>query len=263
MTRENKLALVVGFGLILFVGILISDHFSTVRNQQVANLHKSPMEPVIDRATEAQLVDLLPPTPAVNTTSMVSATDPVRPEQRTTINPDGSLQPRLVHQPAPDVAPLPSDQLQPPTGFVAVAPEPPAAQLKVKFHDVESGETLFAICREHYGDISLVQALARYNKLDDPASLKIGRRLMIPRAEDIGGRTVVAATSTPARASSPTPKPVAPTTYVVKSGDSLAGIAQRFLGSKGKWKALHDMNRDVIEDPDDLKIGTILKVANG
>ena len=27
MTRENKLALVVGFGLILLVGILISDHF--------------------------------------------------------------------------------------------------------------------------------------------------------------------------------------------------------------------------------------------
>ena len=28
MTRENKLALVVGFGLLLFVGILVSDHFS-------------------------------------------------------------------------------------------------------------------------------------------------------------------------------------------------------------------------------------------
>ena len=28
MTRENKVALVVGFALVLFVGILISDHFS-------------------------------------------------------------------------------------------------------------------------------------------------------------------------------------------------------------------------------------------
>ena len=38
MTRENKLALVVGFALILFVGILISDHFSIVRNQKAADL---------------------------------------------------------------------------------------------------------------------------------------------------------------------------------------------------------------------------------
>ena len=28
MTREHKLALVVGFGLILFVGILVSDHLA-------------------------------------------------------------------------------------------------------------------------------------------------------------------------------------------------------------------------------------------
>ena len=31
MTRENKLALVIGFGLMLFVGILVSDHFSAQR----------------------------------------------------------------------------------------------------------------------------------------------------------------------------------------------------------------------------------------
>ena len=28
MTRENKLALIIGFGLLLFVGILVSDHLS-------------------------------------------------------------------------------------------------------------------------------------------------------------------------------------------------------------------------------------------
>jgi hypothetical protein len=38
MTRENKLAMVVGFGLLLFVGILVSDHFSTAQRQETANL---------------------------------------------------------------------------------------------------------------------------------------------------------------------------------------------------------------------------------
>lgn len=265
MTRENKLALVVGFGLILFVGILISDHFSTVRNQQVANLHKPVMEPVIDRTSDAKVIDLLPPTPAVNTTSMAaSALDPVRPEQRTMINPDGYLQPRIVQQPGADLRAMLGSAETTPDGFVPVNPEPPAIQVNVKHHDVKSGETLYAICREHYGDTTLVKALAQYNKMDDPASLKVGRRLMIPPAEEIGGRTV--ASTAPAAASSSSsaqPKPAAPATYVVKSGDSLATIAQRFLGSKSKWKKLHEMNRDVVEDPDDLKVGTVLKVANG
>ena len=38
MTRESKLALIVGFGLILFVGILVSDHFSAGQRQAPANL---------------------------------------------------------------------------------------------------------------------------------------------------------------------------------------------------------------------------------
>ena len=39
MTRENKLAMVVGFGLLLFVGILVSDHFSTAQRQAAAVLN--------------------------------------------------------------------------------------------------------------------------------------------------------------------------------------------------------------------------------
>lgn len=263
MTRENKLALVVGFGLILFVGILISDHFSTVRHQQVANLHKPPMEPVINPASVARVYDLLPPTPAVTTTSMASASDPVRPEQRTMINPNGYVQSRIVQQPGADVHAA-ANNLPVVDGFLPVKQEPAAVQVKVKHHDVQAGQTLYAICREQYGDISLVKALAEYNKLDDPASLRVGRRLMIPPAEEIGGRTIASSTSPPSTQTAPAqPKPSAPTTYVVKSGDSLAGIAQRFLGSKGKWKKLHDMNRDVIDNPDDLRVGMVLKVANG
>ena len=41
MTRENKLAIVIGFGLLLFVGILVSDHLSA-RNAQIANPQTTP-----------------------------------------------------------------------------------------------------------------------------------------------------------------------------------------------------------------------------
>lgn len=36
MTREHKLALIVGFSLVLIVGVLISDHFSPARTQDVS-----------------------------------------------------------------------------------------------------------------------------------------------------------------------------------------------------------------------------------
>ena len=42
MTRENKLALVIGFGLMLFVGILVSDHFSAQRFDPVSVAQKDP-----------------------------------------------------------------------------------------------------------------------------------------------------------------------------------------------------------------------------
>lgn len=58
MTRENKLALVVGFVLILVVGILISDHFSTARAQKFADLQAT-ADPLAEAyPPDAPLLDL-------------------------------------------------------------------------------------------------------------------------------------------------------------------------------------------------------------
>jgi hypothetical protein len=148
MTRENKLALVVGFGLILFVGILISDHFSIVRNQQVADLTSVVLpDTYVSKVNDSKLIDLTPrrpapqATPAVATVEMNNGVQPMeqaRPEQRTTINPNGLANDnRIVMQPGGEV---------PLTGFVPAPAEPPAIQ--VRFHDVRTGETLYAICRQ-------------------------------------------------------------------------------------------------------------------
>ena len=41
MSRENKLALIIGFGLVLFVGVLVSDHLSANQRELTTNLHTS------------------------------------------------------------------------------------------------------------------------------------------------------------------------------------------------------------------------------
>jgi nucleoid-associated protein YgaU len=43
--------------------------------------------------------------------------------------------------------------------------------------------------------------------------------------------------------------------------DTLAKIAERFMGSKRKWQKLYEMNRDVVDDPDNVKVGTVLRVS--
>lgn len=37
------------------------------------------------------------------------------------------------------------------------------------------------------------------------------------------------------------------TTYPIKKGDTLWGIAQRFLGSGAKWQEIYNLNKDIIE----------------
>jgi nucleoid-associated protein YgaU len=314
MTRENKLALVVGFGLILFVGILISDHFSIARQQQSADMSSKfaisdplssqrgvsgyvdlnpapPIAPPINEPKPAAGTDVIPRTPSAGAGSLVN--DLPRPEHHNGINDAGLPQtnstdtqlaqsePQGNSGREPDVIPMAG----PETHTEIAKVDPPAAAPNVRFHDVKPKETLFAICKQHYGDASLNKALAKYNKIDDPTSVKVGRRLMIPSAEELGGRAVVAQNAPPARSTSPAPSantppaglpikvvsetaskgktPAAVTTvrtYTVKPGDSLTAIAQKQMGSKAKWRKLADLNSGVIDDEDNIPVGTVLRL---
>lgn len=48
--------------------------------------------------------------------------------------------------------------------------------------------------------------------------------------------------------------------YVVKSGDTLSGIALKVYGVRGSYLDLYRANRDVLADPNDLPVGTTLRI---
>lgn len=311
MTRENKLALVVGFGLILFIGILISDHFSVARNQSSANLTSREIaDPLVARTrNDPDLISVKPeppitpplatPDPAVSTSQMANEPqqpiEAMSPEQRSMIDRHATLPQGQQHiAPPRDVQPV--NSLNPQSGSaelttVAVqnggtieipgfvqADEGASINIKdVRFHDVRGGESMFAICKQYYGDTALVEALARFNKMNDPGALREGRRLMIPPPETLGGKAKPVPGRKPAAqpsdsalrqtaVASNTPKPDAKNkkparTYTVKEGDSLSAIAQRLLGDREKWRELVKINSNVIDDPDNIKAGTILRLS--
>ncbi len=46
--------------------------------------------------------------------------------------------------------------------------------------------------------------------------------------------------------------------YVVKSGDTLSGIAGHHLGDANRWKEIFDINKELISDPDKVFPGQVL-----
>jgi len=48
--------------------------------------------------------------------------------------------------------------------------------------------------------------------------------------------------------------------YTIRSGDTLSGLAFRFLGSSGRYFEIYQANRDVIDNPDNLRPGTEIRI---
>ena len=69
MTRENKLSIVIAFGLLIFVGMLVADHFSIASQKEIAALGSTVSTPPLVSKKGTVLVSPIPvtnPTPVPN-----------------------------------------------------------------------------------------------------------------------------------------------------------------------------------------------------
>jgi LysM repeat protein len=228
MTRENKLALVVGFGLILFVGILITDHLAADTRSH---------EPLpAARIPDAQAISLLgrDQTPLERDPSPVREVAAVQPVMEIVLDPTIGTS----GTPARPMRAVDSGSGRTiPEGALAGRgmATPPAPVDRV--HVVARNETLSGIAKKYYGDAGLWRRIANANPRVNPNALRLGTRLSIPTDEPRSSRPAAArevdpASSTPARGRS----------YTVRSGDSLAGIAASQLGAEKRWPEIQQLN---------------------
>ncbi len=103
-------------------------------------------------------------------------------------------------------------------------------------------------------------------------TLEVSRSL--PRATDIFPDSArpaplsrvpdTAAPQQPIRQQPRQPEPKAPIydEYVVESGDTLSGLAERFLGSTARYMEIYEMNRDRLRSPHDLRTGRAIRVPS-
>jgi nucleoid-associated protein YgaU len=52
-------------------------------------------------------------------------------------------------------------------------------------------------------------------------------------------------------------------TYTVVKGDSLSKIAKREYGNANRWHEIFEANRDLLDDPDKIHPGQVLKIPAG
>lgn len=90
----------------------------------------------------------------------------------------------------------------------------------------------------------------------------------VPKAEPAPAPAPLDATAMePAPAPKPAPKesyaePKAPRTYVIKKGDTLQKISEKFYGTTKKFDRIYEANKDVLKDKNTLKVGTKIKIPD-
>ncbi|MDA0803613.1 MAG: LysM domain-containing protein [Planctomycetota bacterium] len=230
MTREIKVALVLGFGLLLFSGILVSDHLAARRKGDAARMAAADAETILRPTRELQS---LQGTPAVSTVVLRPDIVPVAVTNGAQVAMGG------------------------PTSIAPAAPE--------RKHSIQSGETIASICRSTYGDTKLLDELLDYNKssVPDPARMRVGVTIRLPDAAVLRGEQVAIALPGMVLPGEPIRTPVAGSslrTYTVKPGDIPGRIAQTQLGSAKHVDALLQANPGL--DPRKMKPGMVINIPN-
>ncbi len=160
-----------------------------------------------------------------------------------------------VSAPAPAPAPAPKPSTPAPAPAPAPAPSNNTTS-STSTYTVRGGDTLGAIASRH--KVS-VQQLASWNGIKNVNAIYVGQKIKIngvsapaaPKPTQAAPQPVVSHPSTV----TPTAKTTA-TTYSIKSGDTLNGIAQKFkvsVGQLASWNGIKNVNF--------ISIGQVLKVG--
>jgi len=296
VTREHKLALIVGFSLVLVLGVLISDHFSKARQMQLAEETR----PATAREMGAGAGAAIPSQPAGFSAAQPGAQAGLgRPDLVPLPLPgrggDANSTTSLVLRPigldgagAAPASPLASTQAQvTPRGAEPVdgggaapaAPPVPVAQIPMQKYEVHEGDTLYRIAQKVYGEARLWEKIREYNKdkVGAGGELRDGTTLQLPPKDVLLGKPYVPPGATrlemandPGAGAGGAARPPSDQRanaadgkfrdYTVKDGDTLISIARKQLGAGKRWQEIAEANKGTLSDPEALSAGMKIRI---
>lgn len=117
---------------------------------------------------------------------------------------------------------------------------------------VRENDNLQKIARAQYGSEQHWRFLAEANGIKNPSQLKIGQTLQLPPLPAAAAATQAAPAQPQAAAAA------AGQRHVVRKGETLGAIAQRYYGSAQEWRRILEANG--LKRAEDLKIGQTLTI---
>ncbi|MEM9883219.1 MAG: LysM peptidoglycan-binding domain-containing protein [Planctomycetota bacterium] len=297
MAHETKVGLLLGLALILLVGLVLSDLFNPPAPDSAdaaaptgfgdsaqAGIYDPPPAPGSDlggdRADAGYSDWAQPPQDYI----------PTRPAPVERAAPTKLDDPFTPPSPEPPTADLDTQQARDALARfdrtleamrLSAAPAPvennPPAAGPTFFHDVEPGQTLTDIARQHYSRPDYAPALARANpqQVDNEGGVRPGTRLTVPPLGSAVFRSLFepAATSHATRVRTDTAEPVPELpsrpadrreaevqTVTVAPGDTLSELAAEHLGTATRWEDLLAANDDQLQRPEQLRAGMQLRL---
>ncbi len=269
MTADAKVGLLLSFVFIIIIAFLIKglpDFFGSASAQE--GLTTS-----VDGFASGEL-DLSNQAEAVVKTinSMQPSRQPVRLEQPSESSTQVRFRRKLPGKTVAAGAQTPKQQAGSETG-----------KGRARSYVVQPGDNLAVIAIKVYGaqvgnKRTIVNRIFEANRqiLDSPDEITVGQKLTIPSLGPTGqkkaDKRVIAATGIFEKVKTFTGKNISalksavrkrkPVEYVVKPGDSLWQIAERFLGDGSRYYEIVELNSDVIADAEDIPAGLRLRLPS-
>lgn len=299
VNREQKIALIVGFAVVLVVGVLVSDHLSGARNLQLADATEGDAGR-IEAAPIAYLPDRDRSIPRIASpdADRDTAVQPIislpesTPEPFTFVQGGGGDQSPLGEvlsagdandQRSPAESPTWKDSLR---GFgeqIARGLDNGVREAAVIERADDRSAVSILPSQARPVEVEPVAKQVRHVVQANESLYKIAKRylgdgnrwreLAAANTGKVGkdgsvrtGVSLVIPGATP-RATPPVGTPEsapartsAPIRYTVQKNDSLSEISQRYLGTTKRMAEIIAANRSQIDDPDDIRIGMVLTI---
>lgn len=242
MTREHKLALIIGFSIVLLVGVLVSDHLSRARFDALDPVGAAPGE------DGGGLVALAPPKPldtrgsAARSTPGPRIVEPERVVDLWTADP-------MDHPSGESATQLASAEIETPESLAA---EAQATEFQTAEVRLDEGP-LFTLT-QRTPEPQPEPAPTTRDGIPILSAQQIAQRLGV---SDMPVAATV--TNAPHRGELPT-APRKTVTHRVAQGDTLFRLAERYWGDGHLWPQLAAANRDRIGPDNTLRIGATLVI---
>lgn len=134
---------------------------------------------------------------------------------------------------------------------VSITPVADAAPPEPRTYTVQPGDTFSTIAVKIYGSEQHWIDIAATNPFIDPRRLRVGQEIRLPAPQDVLGDN----------AQAPLHAPGQTVTHIIRSGETLSGIAHRYYNAHERWREIFLVNRDTIgHDPDRLRAGDVLRI---